>query len=83
MGTFQVELANNMMNPLPLIDQSLCTGCHACVDSCPTQALGQRDGKAFLERPLLCTYCTACEDICPEGAIALPFLIVMAPRAVH
>ena len=61
--------------PLPSIDPRLCTGCHLCVDTCPTQALDQRDEKAFLRYPDLCTYCTACEDICPEGAIALPFLI--------
>ena len=78
-----VQAVMAMLNPLPQIDQNLCTGCHACVDACPTQALAQKDGKAFLQHPQLCTYCTACEDICPEGAIALPFLIVMAPRVVH
>ena len=61
--------------PLPAIDPNLCTGCHLCVDACPTQALDQRRDKAFLRFPSLCTYCSACEDICPEGAIALPFLI--------
>jgi 2-oxoglutarate ferredoxin oxidoreductase subunit delta len=64
--------------PLPKIDQALCTGCHRCVELCPTQALDQVDGKAFLRYPEKCTYCSACEEICPEGAIALPFLIVLA-----
>ena len=67
------------MDPLPTIDAQKCTGCHRCVDTCPTQALAQRRGKAVLAYPERCTYCTACEDICPEGAIALPFLIVLAP----
>ncbi len=67
------------MDPLPTIDSKKCTGCHRCVDLCPTQALAQVAGKAFLAYPDRCTYCTACEDVCPENAIALPFLIVMAP----
>jgi ferredoxin len=64
--------------PVPQIDQNRCNGCGLCLDTCPTQALGQRDGKAYLLDPAACTYCTACEEICPESAIALPFLIVLA-----
>ncbi len=69
------------MIPLPEIDQNLCTGCRACVDICPTQALAQYQEKAVLQFPDACTYCTACQDVCPEGAIALPFLIVFAKPA--
>ena len=68
------------MDPLPRIDLTLCTGCHRCVDVCPTQALDQRHGKAYLRYPLQCTYCTACEDVCPTDAIGLPFLIVLSDR---
>lgn len=66
------------MEPLPIIDLNLCTGCHRCVDVCPAYALAQIDGKANLHHPDRCTYCTACEDVCPEGAIELPFLVVFA-----
>ena len=66
------------MEPLPKIHLALCTGCHRCVDICPTQALAQVEGKARLQHPDKCTYCTACEDVCPEGAIELPFLVVFA-----
>jgi formate hydrogenlyase subunit 6/NADH:ubiquinone oxidoreductase subunit I len=65
-----------LTDPLPTIDLARCTGCHACVDLCPTAALAQIADKAELLFPERCTYCTACEDICPEHAIALPFLIV-------
>lgn len=65
-------------DPLPQINRDLCTGCRRCVEVCPTQALDQFLGKAYLRFPEACTYCTACEDLCPEGAIALPFLIVLA-----
>ncbi|MBP7962214.1 MAG: 4Fe-4S binding protein [Caldilineaceae bacterium] len=69
------------MDPLPEIDANLCTGCKACVEICPTQALSQVAEKAVLHRPDLCTYCSACQDVCPEGAIALPFMIVFAKPA--
>lgn len=65
--------------PLPHIDQDRCTGCGFCLDACPPQVLSQQNGKAYLRDADGCTYCTACEDICPEDAIALPFLIVLAP----
>ncbi len=69
-------------DPLPSIDQKLCTGCRHCVDICPTHALDQTNDKAYLRYPDLCTYCTACEDVCPVNAISLPFLILLAP-ALH
>ena len=63
-----------------IVDADKCGGCKSCVDVCPTQALAQQHGKAFLAYPERCTYCTACEDVCPEDAIALPFVIVLKPR---
>lgn len=69
-------------DPLPSIDQNLCTGCRRCVEICPTHALAQVNEKAYLRYPTLCTYCTACEDVCPVNAISLPFLILLAPSVV-
>lgn len=66
--------------PLPRIDLARCTGCHACVEICPTQALDQINDKAVLRYPDRCTYCTVCEEVCPVGAIALPFLIVLVKK---
>jgi formate hydrogenlyase subunit 6/NADH:ubiquinone oxidoreductase subunit I len=67
---------NSSRQPLPIINSFRCTGCRACVETCPTNALVQRNDKAVLAYPDACTYCSACQDICPEDAIALPFLIV-------
>lgn len=63
--------------PLPQINQAQCTGCHSCIDRCPTSALALVCGKAVLRAPDRCTYCTACEDVCPTNAIALPFMVVV------
>lgn len=66
------------LNWLPLIDQQRCNGCAACVQACPTGALGLRQQRAALIHPGLCSYCLACEDLCPTGAIQLPLLIGFA-----
>lgn len=68
-----------MLNAMPQINRSLCTGCGDCITVCPTHALGQVAGKAALLEPDACTFCAACEDVCPVFAIDLPFLIIRAP----
>lgn len=69
--------------PLPQINHERCTGCHACVDRCPTGALALVGGKAVLHVPTRCTYCAACEEICPTNAIALPFVVVIKNAFVN
>lgn len=50
-----------------VIDQR-CTGCGACLATCPERALRRAP-----RRPLVvsdrCTTCMACVEICPSGAI--------------
>jgi formate hydrogenlyase subunit 6/NADH:ubiquinone oxidoreductase subunit I len=67
------------MEPQPQIDVNRCTGCMRCIEHCPTRALDQKNGKAHLGYPERCTYCGDCEELCPEQAIALPYIIVIAP----
>jgi ferredoxin len=50
------------------IDQELCTGCGACVDACPLEAITLRDGKAQID-PDICVDCGVCVDECPAEAI--------------
>ncbi|MGD8564675.1 MAG: electron transfer flavoprotein subunit alpha [Desulfarculaceae bacterium] len=51
------------------IDKSLCTGCGACVEECPFEALELIDDKATVNES--CNLCSACLDVCPEEAISI------------
>ncbi len=67
---------------MPQIDEDLCTGCGACIVTCPTEALAlvsttANTDVAVLAQPDACNYCSECESICPVDAIALPYQIVM------
>ena len=69
---------------LSVIDQTKCSGCSACLERCPTDAivlnaegLAQRDENA-------CLGCGVCSRFCPEGAISLKEgfrrVFIMPPR---
>ncbi len=61
----------------PVIDQSRCLGCGACVAACPEQpehkVLGLIGGKAQLISPTDCIGHGACRIACPFDAISLVF----------
>ncbi len=52
------------------VDASGCTGCGACVDSCPSEAIEMQDGKAVIEADK-CVDCGVCVDECPVEAISM------------
>lgn len=59
--------------PRPHVDPG-CTGCRACVEVCPTEALGW--GQWTRERilsvePAACIGCAECVRVCPEDVVAL------------
>lgn len=51
------------------VDESKCTGCGACVDTCPSSVFEIVKGKSKVVRESDCIFCHACEAACPEGAI--------------
>ena len=60
-----------MFGELPVLDESLCTGCGDCVAVCPTACLEMCGGVPWLPRPLDCVSCGACVVVCPTEAIRL------------
>ena len=50
------------------IDIQRCTGCGACVEVCPVEAITIRSGTAHIDADT-CVGCRVCRDECPRGAI--------------
>ena len=53
------------------IDESLCTGCGTCINSCPMDVIrmDEDNGRAFIAYQEDCSLCAVCEVDCPVGAI--------------
>src|SRR5262249_49782440 len=74
------SVATGMTEPAslhPVIDESKCLGCGACVASCPESpqhhVLGLINGKAALVGPTECIGHGVCKVVCPFDAITLVF----------
>lgn len=52
------------------IDVEKCTGCEACVESCPSEAIKMVAGKASTVLQD-CVDCGVCVDECPVDAISM------------
>ncbi|MBN2560246.1 MAG: 4Fe-4S binding protein [Phycisphaerae bacterium] len=53
------------------VDVEKCTGCGACVDVCPVEAITLNDEKAAVDQEN-CTDCAVCVAECPTEAISVP-----------
>lgn len=53
------------------IDETLCTGCGTCVESCSMDVIrmDEQTGKAVIRYVGDCTLCALCEIDCPQHAI--------------
>jgi formate hydrogenlyase subunit 6/NADH:ubiquinone oxidoreductase subunit I len=54
---------------LPVLAETLCTGCGWCVEVCPTECLAMGRNLPWLPRPLDCVSCSLCVLICPVNAM--------------
>ncbi len=52
-----------------IVDTELCTGCGACMEVCPAEAITMLDGKAQVDGEK-CLDCGVCEGECPVSAIS-------------
>jgi electron transfer flavoprotein alpha subunit len=52
------------------VDIELCTGCGACVEACPVDAISVRDAKAQIDAEK-CVECGVCEGECPTEPITV------------
>jgi len=52
------------------VDPDTCTGCEACVDTCPVEAISMQDDIASVDEET-CTDCESCVEVCPVEAITM------------
>jgi len=52
------------------LNEEMCTGCGACVEACPVDAISIHDGKARIDSNI-CIECGVCESECAVGAICV------------
>jgi ferredoxin len=52
------------------VDIEKCTGCEACVEACPSEAIRMQDQKAVVDAEA-CVDCAVCVDECPVEAITV------------
>lgn len=54
-------------NPVVFTNQARCKDCYRCIRVCPVNAIGIRDGQAYVDQKR-CISCGTCIRECPQGA---------------
>lgn len=52
------------------VDKSTCTGCAACAEACPVEAIKVEDNVAVVDADT-CIDCGACAEACPTSSITV------------
>jgi dissimilatory sulfite reductase (desulfoviridin) alpha/beta subunit len=53
---------------IPVVDETICTGCGLCIAACKRKTIQVKGNKAVIEMKN-CAFCGACRSACPEKAI--------------
>ncbi len=53
------------------VDLDKCTGCYACVDTCPMTVFEKDNNKTKVVKEQDCISCKACEIQCPQQCIKI------------
>jgi MinD superfamily P-loop ATPase len=64
----------------PVINKEKCHVCGLCVDVCQCGGLVIKDNAIQIVKIVECDWCGMCELACPEGAISLPYEIVIEKK---
>ena len=64
-----IEETRDVTVNVPIVNESLCNGCRACVEACRFNALAVIAKKVLVFEEL-CHSCTACAYACPTQAIS-------------
>jgi NAD-dependent dihydropyrimidine dehydrogenase PreA subunit len=54
-----------------VVDESKCTGCLTCVESCPNEVLESKDGRPYAVRQAECEGCEVCVAVCEQEAVVI------------
>lgn len=65
------------LTEMPIIDEEKCNGCGLCISVCLCNALVLANNVVTVVEVENCGWCLECETVCPNGAISLPFEIVI------
>jgi ferredoxin len=63
--------ADRQLIELPVLDETLCTGCGWCVAICPSACLEMAGALPWLPRPRDCVSCGLCAAVCPAHALRM------------
>lgn len=67
--------------PQLLYTESRCTGCGACIPTCPEEAITANAGKIAVSEE--CSHCGNCVDACPTGALEMLGKVITAEAVAN
>lgn len=63
------RLILKLTETVPVIDAGACTRCRVCLQTCPMQAISEKDERMVIDRSA-CIRCFCCAEVCQEQAVS-------------